>query len=218
MWIHTTPMNSHQYVNSYIIRIHVIMWIHTSDEFTSLCEFIHHKNSCHCVNSYIRQIHISMWIHTSYKFTSNIMWIHTIRWIHAIMWIQTSYEFTSLCEFIHHMNSLHYVNSYIRWIHMFEFTLLCEFTQTDEFICLNSCSLINLSGMPLAPREVLHLQDWELFVRFDIVKVYARHHSCILVRAIKCIAKNSITIAMIDQLAIRGLKRSLLAHLNGRVA
>jgi hypothetical protein len=41
---------------------------------------------------------------------------------------------------------------------------------------------------------------------------------CVLVRAIECIAKNSITIAVIDQSAIRGLKRSLLTGLDGGVA
>jgi hypothetical protein len=56
------------------------------------------------------------------------------------------------------------------------------------------------------------------YVRFDIVKVYARHHLCVLVRAIKCIAKNSIAIAVINKRTIRRLKRSLLAGLNGRVA
>ena len=123
----------------------------------SLCEFIDHMNSCHHVNTYIR-------------------------WIHVIMWIHTSDEFTTLCEFIqsddithyvnsyNQMNSRHYVNSYIRWIHMFKFTLLCEFTQTDEFTCMNSCSFINLSGMPLAPREVLYLQDWELLLDLTLSK------------------------------------------------
>jgi hypothetical protein len=53
---------------------------------------------------------------------------------------------------------------------MFEFTLLCEFTQTDEFTCMNSCFFINLSGMPLAPREVLFLQDWELLLDLTLSK------------------------------------------------
>ncbi len=140
------------------------MWIHTSYEFMSLCEFIHHRNSCHHVNSYIR-------------------------WIHVIMWIQTSDEFTTLCEFIqsddithyvnsyNQMNSRHYVNSYIRWIHMF----------ADEFTCKNSCSFINLSGMPSAPREVLYSQDWELLLdltllktKLDITGVYLHTLSSVL--------------------------------------
>ncbi len=145
MWIHTIHMNSRQYVNSYIIWIHVIMWIHTSYEFMSSCEFRYQMNSRHYVNSYIR-------------------------WIHDIMWIHTSNEFTHYVNSYNQMNLRHYVNSYIIWIHMFEFTLLYKCTQTDELTCTNSCSLINLSGMPLAPREVLYLQDWELLLDLTLSK------------------------------------------------
>ncbi len=125
-------MNSCHHVNSYIRWIHVIMWIHTSDEFTTLCEFIQSDEVSYYVNSY------------------------------------------------NQMNSRHYVNSCIRWIHMFKFTLLCEFTQTVEFTCMNSYSLINLSGMPSAPREDLYSQDWELLLdlilwktKLDITCVYS---------------------------------------------
>ncbi len=84
-------------------------------------------------------------------------------------------------------------------------------------------SLTNLSGMPLAPWEVLwvYQANWSVawaFTRFDIVKIWARHCSCVLVCVVECITKNSIAIAVIDQSAIRGLKRSLLAGLDGRVA
>ncbi len=104
------------------------------------------------------------------------------------------------------MNSLHYIckNSYLIWIP-------CK------------CSLINLSGMPLAPWEVLQVYqaNWSVawaFTRFDIVKFLAQHCSCVLVCAIEWITKNSIALAVINQSAIRGLKRSLLAGLDGRVA
>jgi hypothetical protein len=88
----------------------------------------------------------------------------------------------------------------------------------DEFTCMNSCSFINLSGMPLATREVLYLQDWELLLdltlsksKLDITRAYLYMRSSVL-------QKNSIAIAVINQRTIRGLKCSLLASLDGRVA
>ncbi len=111
-----------------------------------------------------------MWIHSSYEFMSSCEFIYQINSL--IMWIHTSDEFMILCEFIqsdelthyvnsyNQMNSQYFLNSYIRWIYMF----------ADEFTCMNSCSFINLSGMGLAPREVLYSQDWELLLDLTLSK------------------------------------------------
>ncbi len=157
MWIHTIRWIHSLYEFIQFIWIHANMWIRTSYEFTLLCEFIHHTNSCHHVNSYIRWIQVIMWIHTSDEFTTLCEFIQ-------------SNEFTYYVNSYNQTNSRHYVNSYIKWIHMFEFTLLCEFTQTDEFTCMNSCSFINLSGIPSAPREVLYSQDRELLLDLTLSK------------------------------------------------
>ena len=126
--------------------IHFIMWIHTIRWFTSLCEFID------CLNSYI------IWIHTIGRIYF-IMWIHIINEFTSLCEFIQSDEFTSLCEFIHHLNSLHHIR-----IH----------TSYEFMLCWHKFSLINLSGMPLVPREVLQVYqaNWCVtwaFMRFDIV-------------------------------------------------
>ncbi len=138
----------------------------------------------------------------SYNQMKSLHYVNSyIIWIHTLCEFIQSDEFTSLCEFIYHMNSYIIWILTIKWIHFImwihtinEFTSLCEFIQSDEFRSLykkiihhmkhglfwRKSSLINLSGMPLVPREVLQVYqaNWCVawaFIRFDIVKIQAQN-------------------------------------------
>ncbi len=54
--------------------------------------------------------------------------------------------------------------------------------------------------------------------KLDIAHAYSYAQSSVSRKIVSCITKNSIAIVVINQSTIRGLKRSLLAGLDGRVA
>jgi hypothetical protein len=83
---------------------------------------------------------------------------------------------------------------------------------------MNSCSLINLAGMPLVPREVLYSQDWEFLLDLTLPKSKLDITHAYSYVQLNALQKKNIAIAVINQRAIRGLKRSLLASLDGRMA
>ncbi len=138
---------------SYLEQRHNVGHMNSHNQMNS-CHYCHYvnsyiqTNSCLCVNSYNQMnshhCHVTVWIHTI-RWFHVIIWIYTIRWIHSIMWIRTPYEFIHSMNSCNQMNSLHYVNSFITWIHeLYEFIQSNEFTSLCEFIhSMNSRHYVN---------------------------------------------------------------------------